>query len=438
MTNFNPGPSFSSTNNDQLATQGYVGSSLAANLGLTGATQTQSQVIENQTLNAGNSLTLASFIGGPGILTKFHFIVQSTTSNLSGTKGLLFSFFVDGESSASLQFEADLWGASQFPSVTTIPSVSTPFVYECDHLVLLLGKDGSNNIEVELIFKYPVPFGQSLTITVLNQSFASASFNQVWAAADAQMGISTPRRLRSSTLVSSNVPLQIPSAVEWNSGTTYVTGNLTTLSGVLYQCVTGNSNSQPPNANWSAVSTTVNPNFNTGYPILSVSQPCWLVHFSLSGQGPVNGGTYGSINNNSISFLESNLAVYDGNLSPIASFTGASPTPTYNSSGTEDFFGGSFYWNNVGSLLSTVTYSSTPVSPTQPGKTGQLRHGFIVSNGNAFMAANVDLLSLTNGGIRCGTSCLLRWEEGNSARAISGPITANNTWKICPTVLYYV
>lgn len=434
------GLQFDSNGNLQVASVGSL-------LGLTPAAQTQSQVIENQALASGNSLTLATFTGGPGILTKFHFI-GATGGNASGYRGLLFSFFVDGEGSPSLQFEADLWGVSQLPATSSIASTSTPMVFESDHLVLLYGKDGSNNPQIEFFFRYQVPFSSSLTITVQNQSFAATSFSAIWSGADVQYGLSSPRRLRNATLVSSNAPAQIPSAVEWQSNYTanggYAVGNLATSGGALYQCIlaiSGGLTAPPSDAtHWSAVNTSTNQNFNTGYTLLSLNQPCWLAHLTVSGQGPVTGGTYGSVNTNTITFLESNIAVYDGNLSPAASFPGSSPTPTYNSSGTEDFMGGAFYWGNLGDANSSITISATPYTLFNVGKNKQLRHGFAVSantGGSAFMSANVDLLALC-GGIRCGTSCLMRWEQGNAVRATSGPIAIGNTWKINPTILYYV
>jgi len=439
MPTQNQGPASQNATNDPLITQSYVSNLVGANLGLTGATQTQSQIIENQVLTSGSTITLANFTGGPGILTKLHFILFSSgLSNPQIARGLLFSFYVDGETVPSVQFEGDLWSVSQLPTTTTVPSTTTPFVWESDHLALLYGKDGSNNFLLEGLFKYPLPFSSSLTVTVQNQSFVGVSIGQTWFGADAQMGVSTLRRLRSA-FTSCNTPAQIPSAVEWQNAQAYVTGNLATFGGVLYQASAGSTGSQPPSANWTAVSTGTNPNFNTGFNLLSVNSPIWLAHLTINGQGPVNGGTYGSANSNSLSFLESNIAIFDGNLTPVASFPGASPLPTYNSSGTEDFMGGSFYWATVGDYNSVINVPSTPFSLPSLGKTKQLRHGFVVSAQSAFMGANVDFLALSGGGLKCGTSCLMRWEQGNLTRAGgSGPITVANTWKVNPTVLYYV
>lgn len=427
--------------------------SLVDALGLSVGSQTLNQYpVENQSLGSGAFLTtnagsqnVINLSGGPGILTQFTLTLFNTANNGNVTKGLLFTFTIDG-GQYTLQFDGDLWSTSQFPSNSTIPDISTPFVWECDHLIALFGKDSSNDALIQLVFKYPIPFSSSLQLTIQNQSYTGGSFAGVYLNYAAQMGISSPRRLQSS-FVNANTPAQIPSAVEYASGTTYATGNLATYQGVLYQSLTSSNQGNTPSSspsNWGVASTSANPNFNTGYPLLSIPQPCWLAHLTLNGQGAVTGGTYGSVGTSSLSFLESNLAVYDGNLNPLASFAGASPNSglIFNSSGTEDFMGGSFYWATIGDYTSKVTVptsvASSPFNVTSSGKNKQLRHGFVVSAASAFMGANVDLLSYHSGGIRCGTSCLMRWEEGNVARSQSGPILANNTWKINPTVLYYI
>jgi len=45
----------------------------------------------------------------------------------------------------------------------------------------------------------------------------------------------------------------------WNSTTAYVPGNVVQLSGVVYYCTTGNTNSSPPSGNWTTGLTTVTP-----------------------------------------------------------------------------------------------------------------------------------------------------------------------------------
>lgn len=42
---------------------------------------------------------------------------------------------------------------------------------------------------------------------------------------------------------------------DWSSVTAYVVGNYVVSSGVIYKCTTNNTNSLPPSANWSAVTT---------------------------------------------------------------------------------------------------------------------------------------------------------------------------------------
>lgn len=452
MTSVNSGPSAVQTPNVQTVAA-VPGASLVDVMGLTSASQTIcQQPVENVTLSSGNFLltnsgsqNVINIQGGPGVLTQFVLTLFSS-ANAFIAKGLLFTFTVDGQ---SFQFDADLWSTSQLPSNSLVPDITSPYVWECDHLICLFGKDSSNNGLVQLVFKYPIPFSSSLQLTIQNQSYTGGSYLGVWLNYAAQMGVSSPRRLQSYYL-NSNAPASIPSAVEWQSNYTanggYLVGQLATYANQLYQCSSGISGgtSAPPSdaAHWSSVSASANPNFNTGYNIFTSTGPVWLAHLTLNGQGPVNGGTYGSINSNTLSFLESNIAIYDG-VSPAPSFPGNTPTPTFNSTGTEDFMGGSFYWATLGDFSAKVTVpitvASTPFNVLSSGKNKQLRHGFIVSAQSAFMGANVDLLSLHGGGIRCGTSCVLRWEQGNLTRAAgSGPITIGNTWKINPTVLYYV
>ena len=407
-------------------------------LGLTVATQTQCQKIEAQSLTYVGSptVTLASFTNGPGVMSRFQLITQYTSAyTANSSKALLFSIYVDGEATPSIQFDADLWGASQMLSTT--PNTSIPYVLESDYLTICQYIDSGGDFNNQFIFKYPVPFSQSLVVTMQNQAAGVSFLNLYWSAVDVQMGLYSPRRLKSQ-FTSCLSPLQIPSAVPWSGGQTFATGNLCQYNNALYQSLTssntGNTPSSSP-ANWAVVSATANPNFNTGYPLVSVAQPAWLAHFTLGGQGPVNGGTYGSQNANVISFLESNLAVYDGNLTPAPSFPGNSPTPSYNSSGTEDFFGGSFYFASISTPAASESIGSTPFTFRPAMKLGQLRHGYCMGNASAFMNANVSLQALT-GGIKCGTSMVLRWEGGSSAN--TGPIAAGNTWNINPTILYYV
>ena len=94
---------------------------------------------------------------------------------------------------------------------------------------------------------------------------------------------------------------------DWNSGTAYVVGNKVYHNGVTYVCANNNTNSAPPNANW-----TVSDQDSTEYTVAAVSSSAEKIKKAA--------GDTLNANNNVGKILLITFGIYKGCYAPIISY----------------------------------------------------------------------------------------------------------------------
>ena len=294
---------------------------------------------------AGQSVLVGTF-SGPGVIQRIFY----TETNLYGMATTRIFVYVDGESVPSVIFDlGTLAGTALYR--TGLVAADGASVFSTQYCTFAMGNPRGLNVSVArgtVTLKFPVPFATSAEVRV------NCGATQCFCVAEAQLGVTSQRRLKSFGITSPGF------APAWSSSINYTRGYVVTASGSIWISVNPSHNVAPgTTGDWAAYPFPVGPGKSlttlgtNGIVLAQINQPGWLAAFGASFDSSPN----------ILNVLECTPMLYD-----IASGTPLPQTSNFYYSGFEDFFNSAFYFvagstNALGSSLGVNGIQRTTVSP---------------------------------------------------------------------------